>query len=65
MILDHAEKFHELPDEYMSDILPAAKKIALALGLTDYNLLQVRMHFQLADTTIHSTPRLFDISLEL
>jgi len=36
----HAEKFHELPDEYISDILPAAKKIALAFGFTDYNILQ-------------------------
>ncbi|WFC95709.1 bis(5'-nucleosyl)-tetraphosphatase (asymmetrical) [Malassezia brasiliensis] len=36
----HAAKFHELPDETLSDILPVAKKIALATGATDYNLLQ-------------------------
>ncbi|TBU25122.1 HIT-like protein [Dichomitus squalens] len=36
----HAEKFHEVPDEYLGDVLPAAKKIALALGAENYNLLQ-------------------------
>ena len=38
---DHAEKMHELPDEYFADVLPAAKKIALALNAENYNLLQV------------------------
>ena len=38
---DHAEKLHELPDEYFADVLPAAKKIALALNAENYNLLQV------------------------
>ncbi|KAF8627446.1 hypothetical protein AX17_006260 [Amanita inopinata Kibby_2008] len=36
----HTEKMHELPDEYLSDVMPIAKKIALAQGLTDYNILQ-------------------------
>ncbi|OSC98044.1 HIT-like protein [Trametes coccinea BRFM310] len=36
----HAEKLHEVPDEYFADVLPAAKKIALALGAENYNLLQ-------------------------
>ncbi|KAM5536933.1 hypothetical protein V8D89_009480 [Ganoderma adspersum] len=36
----HAEKLHELPDDYFTDVLPAAKKIALALGAENYNLLQ-------------------------
>ncbi|KAG6831731.1 Adenosine 5'-monophosphoramidase, partial [Arthromyces matolae] len=36
----HAEKMHELPDEYLTDILPIAKKIAVAQGLTNYNILQ-------------------------
>ncbi|KAG9308505.1 hypothetical protein JVU11DRAFT_11849 [Chiua virens] len=31
---------HELPDEYLADALPIAKKIALAQGLENYNLLQ-------------------------
>ncbi|KAF8752450.1 HIT domain [Rhizoctonia solani] len=28
------------PDEYLADALPIAKKIAVALGATDYNILQ-------------------------
>lgn len=38
--LDHAEKMHELPDEHLSDVLPIAKKIAIAQGVPDYNILQ-------------------------
>ncbi|KAH0586037.1 Adenosine 5'-monophosphoramidase [Termitomyces sp. 'cryptogamus'] len=36
----HAAKLHELPDEHLTDILPIAKKIALAQGVADYNILQ-------------------------
>ncbi|ESK84795.1 hit family protein 1 [Moniliophthora roreri MCA 2997] len=36
----HAEKMHELPDEHLTDILPIAKKIALAQGSENYNILQ-------------------------
>ncbi|TDL19681.1 putative HNT1-adenosine 5`-monophosphoramidase [Rickenella mellea] len=36
----HAQKLHELPDEYLSDALPIAKKIVTAIGATDYNILQ-------------------------
>lgn len=38
--IDHAEKLHEVPDEYLADTLPLAKKIAVALGSENYNLLQ-------------------------
>ncbi|PSR73735.1 hypothetical protein PHLCEN_2v10425 [Hermanssonia centrifuga] len=31
---------HELPDEYLAATLPAAKKIALAIGCENYNILQ-------------------------
>jgi len=40
----HAEKIHELPDQYMSDILPIAKKIAIAQGFENYNILQNNGH---------------------
>ena len=40
---DHAEKMHELPDEYLADALPIAKKIAIAQGAENYNILQVRV----------------------
>jgi diadenosine tetraphosphate (Ap4A) HIT family hydrolase len=37
---EHAVKLHELSDESLADLLPVAKKIALALGVKDYNILQ-------------------------
>ena len=39
--IDHAEKMHELPDEYLASAMPVAKKIAIALGCENYNILQV------------------------
>ncbi|KAI0345593.1 HIT-like protein [Trametopsis cervina] len=36
----HGEKLHEVPDEYLAETLPIAKKIALALGVENYNILQ-------------------------
>ncbi|KAI0050578.1 HIT-like protein [Auriscalpium vulgare] len=36
----HTVKLGELPDEYLSDIGPAIKKVALATGAEDYNVLQ-------------------------
>ncbi|KZP21279.1 HIT-like protein [Athelia psychrophila] len=36
----HAAKLDEVPDQYLSDILPLSKKIALSTGYPDYNLLQ-------------------------
>lgn len=39
---DHAEKLHEVPDEYLQATLPVAKKLALAIGAENYNVLQVR-----------------------
>ena len=38
--IDHAAKLHELPDEYLADAMPVAKKIAVALGAENYNILQ-------------------------
>lgn len=36
----HATKLHEIPDEYLIELLPIAKKIANAIGSSDYNILQ-------------------------
>ncbi|KAJ1797093.1 Adenosine 5'-monophosphoramidase [Coemansia sp. RSA 2399] len=36
----HAEKMHELPDEFLADTMPVAKKIAQALNMDNYNILQ-------------------------
>lgn len=31
---------HQLPDEYLAEALPLAKKIAIAQGVENYNILQ-------------------------
>ncbi|GAN05227.1 HIT-like protein [Mucor ambiguus] len=42
----HAEFFHQVPDDILADMMPVAKKVALAIGLADgqYNLLQEVPH---------------------
>ncbi|ODQ50252.1 HIT-like protein [Saitoella complicata NRRL Y-17804] len=37
---EHAVKLHELSDESLADLLPAAKKLAVAVGADEYNILQ-------------------------
>ncbi|CAJ0837063.1 16227_t:CDS:2 [Entrophospora sp. SA101] len=37
---NHAKFLHELPDEYLGDLLPVAKRVALAVGAEQYNILQ-------------------------
>lgn len=36
----HGAKLHDIPDEELKELLPAAKKLAIAAGVTDYNILQ-------------------------
>ncbi|CAO3695112.1 unnamed protein product [Rhizopus stolonifer] len=38
----HGQFFHQIPDDVLADMLPLAKKVAVAIGLEDgqYNLLQ-------------------------
>ena len=31
---------HDVPDEYLTELLPVAKKIASAVGAKDFNILQ-------------------------
>lgn len=38
----HSERMDEVPDEYLSELLPLAKKVAIATGCKDYNIVQVR-----------------------
>ncbi|KAB5587539.1 hypothetical protein CTheo_9022 [Ceratobasidium theobromae] len=40
----HGEKLHDVPDDYLADAMVMAKKIAIATGATDYNILQVVPH---------------------
>ncbi|ORY99386.1 HIT-like domain-containing protein [Syncephalastrum racemosum] len=58
----HAEYFHLVPDEYLADILPLARKVALASGLADgqYNLLQNNgpmAHQQVFHVHFHIIPK--------
>ena len=41
MPADHGEKLHDVPDEDLKEVMVVAKKIAVAQGLVDYNILQV------------------------
>ena len=36
----HGEKLHDIPDDELAELLPVAKKLALAAGAVDYNILQ-------------------------
>ncbi|PWN41852.1 HIT-like protein, partial [Ceraceosorus guamensis] len=36
----HGAKLHDLPDETLGKILPVAKRLAIASGAEDYNVLQ-------------------------
>ncbi|EEA23801.1 Adenosine 5'-monophosphoramidase [Talaromyces marneffei ATCC 18224] len=36
----HGAKLTDIPDEYLTELLPVAKKIAVATGAEDFNVLQ-------------------------
>ncbi|KAK6359582.1 Adenosine 5'-monophosphoramidase [Orbilia brochopaga] len=36
----HGEKLTDIPDDELAEMLPVAKKLALAVGAKDYNILQ-------------------------
>jgi len=42
LLVGHGEKLHDVPDEYLEDSLIVAKKVAVASGFENYNILQVR-----------------------
>ena len=47
----HGAKLHDIPDEHLTELLPVAKKIAIATGAEQYNVLQNngRMAHQMVD----------------
>ncbi|KAJ7600652.1 HIT-like domain-containing protein [Mycena floridula] len=56
----HAETLADVPDEYLRDLLPVAKKIALATGVEQYNLVQNngKMAFQhIPHVHVHVIPK--------
>ncbi|KAG1050510.1 hypothetical protein G6F43_007227 [Rhizopus delemar] len=36
----HAEFMHQVPDEYLAEMMPSAKKMMKAIGCSEYNILQ-------------------------
>ncbi|KAK3346675.1 HIT-like domain-containing protein [Lasiosphaeria hispida] len=36
----HGEKLTDIPDDHLTELLPIAKKLALATGANEYNILQ-------------------------
>ncbi|KAK9457902.1 putative hit domain protein [Dipodascopsis uninucleata] len=59
----HAAKIHDVPDDILMEMLPVAKKIALALGANDsfnYNLLQNNgklAHQEVPHVHLHIIPK--------
>lgn len=53
--LDHGEKLHDVDDAYLADTLITAKKIAVALGAENYNILQVRYSLCVHNTDANLT----------
>jgi len=51
---------HQLPDRYLMDILPIAKKVAVAQGFENYNILQnngrIAHQVSLSPYRQHTTP---------
>lgn len=58
--VDHGAKLHDIPDEHLVELLPIAKKIAIAVGSTDYNILQNNgriAHQQVDHVHFHFIPK--------
>jgi hypothetical protein len=49
---DHAETLADLPDEYLREIGPVIKKVALATGVEQYNVVQVYRSIFLAPADV-------------
>jgi len=57
---EHTVTLHELSDDSLADLLPVAKKVAKAVGITNYNILQNngRIAHQVVDHVhIHIIPK--------
>jgi len=57
---EHTVTLHELSDDSLADLLPVAKKVAKAIGVTNYNILQNngRIAHQVVDHVhIHIIPK--------
>lgn len=71
----HGAKLHDIPDEHLGELLPVAKKIAIASGADQYNILQnngrqahqvvdhvhCKLHLNASTRTPHSDSHLFAV----
>ncbi|KAF3923424.1 hypothetical protein ABW21_db0206672 [Orbilia brochopaga] len=56
----HGEKLTDIPDDELAELLPTAKKLALAVGAKDFNILQNngRIAHQVVDHVhVHMIPK--------
>ncbi|KAK4051013.1 Adenosine 5'-monophosphoramidase [Microbotryomycetes sp. JL201] len=56
----HGAKLHDIPDDSLTELLPIAKKIAQAVGATDYNILQNNgriAHQEVDHVHVHMIPK--------
>ena len=62
----HGAKLDEIPDEHLTELLPVAKKIAIATGAEQYNVLQNngRMAHQMVDH-VHCKSRRLGLATEM
>ncbi|EGO55098.1 hit family protein 1 [Neurospora tetrasperma FGSC 2508] len=56
----HGEKLADIPDDSLSELLPIAKKLAIASGAVDYNILQNNgklAHQEVGHVHVHMIPK--------
>ncbi|KAA8894490.1 HIT-like domain-containing protein [Sphaerosporella brunnea] len=56
----HGAKLHDIPDDELAELLPVAKKLALAVGAKDYNILQNNgrlAHQEVDHVHVHMIPK--------
>ncbi|KAJ4387936.1 Adenosine 5'-monophosphoramidase [Gnomoniopsis smithogilvyi] len=56
----HGEKLSDIPDEHLTELLPIAKKIAIATGAENYNILQNNgklAHQEVGHLHVHVIPK--------
>lgn len=61
----HAEKLHQVPDAELAELLPVAKKIAIAVGAENYNILQNNgriAHQEVDHVHVHMVSSVFFLS---
>ncbi|KXX82401.1 Hit family protein 1 [Madurella mycetomatis] len=56
----HGEKLTDIPDDHLTELLPVAKKLAIATGAQEYNILQNNgkgAHQEVGHVHVHMIPK--------